>query len=66
MSLLSLIIAIVVVGVVLWAINTFIPLSPGVKRLLNVVVIAVLVIWLCQQFGLFDALGTIRLGGHHR
>jgi hypothetical protein len=66
MSLLTLIIAIVVVGVVLWAINAYIPMTPGIKKLLNVVVIAVLVIWLCQQFGLFDALGTVHIGGHHR
>jgi hypothetical protein len=63
MSLLTLIIAIVVVGVVLWAVNSFIPMSPGIKKLLNIVVIAVLVIWLLQQFGLFDALGTVHIGG---
>ena len=67
MSLLSLIIAIVVVGILLWVIDQYIPMSPGIKKILNIVVIAVLVIWLCQQFGLFDALGTVHIGGgRHR
>lgn len=67
MSLLSLIIALVVVGVVLYAINTFIPMEGRIKSILNIVVIAVLVIWLLQSFGLFDALGRVNLGGHgHR
>ena len=66
MSLLSIIIAIVVVGVVLYAINDFIPMGGGTKKLLNVVVIAVLAIWLLQQFGLIDALSSVHIGAHHR
>ena len=66
MSLLSLIIAIVVVGILLWAINSFIPMDGKIKQILNIVCIAVLVIWLLQQFGLLDALSGVHVGGHRR
>ncbi len=66
MSLLSLIIALVVVGIVLWAINKFVPMDGKVKTLLNIVVIGVLVVWLLQSFGLLDFLGTVHVGKVHR
>lgn len=66
MSLLSIIIALVVVGVVLYAINSFIPMEGSIKKILNIVVIAVLVIWLLQAFGLLDSLSAVHVGGHRR
>ncbi len=66
MSLLTLIIAIVVVGIVLWAINSFVPMQGSVKKLLNIVVILILVVWLLNAFGLIDALSTVHVGGRHR
>lgn len=56
MSLLYLIITLVVVGLILWAINTFIPMDGKVKTLLNVVVIIVLIFWLLSAFGVVDVL----------
>lgn len=50
MDLFSLIIVIVVVGLALWAINSFIPMEPRIKSILNVVVIIVLVVWLLSLF----------------
>ena len=50
MSLISLIILIVVVGVLLWAINTYIPMEAGIKRILNIVVIVALVLFLLSLF----------------
>jgi hypothetical protein len=61
MSLLSIVIALVVVGVVLYAINTFIPMDAKVKRLLNVVVICMLVIWLLREAGLISYLSKVRI-----
>ena len=61
MSLLTLIIVIVLAGVVLWAVNTFIPMDANVKRLLSVVVVVVLVCWVLQAFGLFGELGRVRI-----
>lgn len=61
MSLLSLVIALVVVGIVLWALNAFVPMDATVKRILNIVVILVLVVWLLSAFGVLDAFSTVRV-----
>ena len=50
MDLFSLIIILVVVGLALYLINTFIPMDPKIKQILNVVVIIVLVVWLISLF----------------
>lgn len=64
MTLLSLIIAIVVVGIVLWAVDSFVPMEASTKKLLKVVVILVLVVWLLNQFGILDAINRVPV--HHR
>jgi predicted membrane protein len=56
MSILSIILAIVAVGVVLWLINRFIPMQSTVKSILNGLVIILLVVWLLDAFGLIDVL----------
>lgn len=61
MSLLSVLIAIVVVGVVLWAVNTYVPLDPKIKRILNIVIVLVLVIWLLKAFGVWGAIAGVTL-----
>lgn len=62
MSLLTVIIVLVVVGVLLWLVNTYIPMDGKIKSILNVVVVIAVVIWLLQAFGLLDSLGAIRIG----
>lgn len=52
MTLLTLAIVIVLVGVLLWAVQTFIPMDPKVKLLLQVVVVVGLLLWVLQGFGL--------------
>jgi hypothetical protein len=59
--LLQIAIVIVVVGVLLWAVNAYIPMASPVKQILNIVVVVVLVLWLLQVFGLLPAMGNIRL-----
>lgn len=54
MSLVGLIVVIIVVGVLLWAAEQL-PMSPAIRRVLQVVVVVVLVLWLLQAFGLLDA-----------
>jgi predicted membrane protein len=61
MSLLSIIIAIVVVGVLLWAINSFLPMDQKIKTILNVVVVGALVIWLLKAFGVIAYLERVQL-----
>jgi hypothetical protein len=61
MSVLTIIIVIVVVGVLLWLINTYIPMAGSIKRILNIVVIIILIIWLLKAFGLLDSLGSVKV-----
>lgn len=63
MPLMELVIILVVVGVLLWLVNSFIPMQSSIKRILNVVVIIAVVLWLLNVFGLFSSLGGIRVGG---
>ncbi|MCX6220779.1 MAG: hypothetical protein NTZ69_07305 [Bacteroidia bacterium] len=59
MSLLSILIAIIVVGVLLWIINNFLPMDHQIKRIFNIVVVIALIIWLLKAFGLFAYLTNI-------
>jgi cation transporter-like permease len=61
MSLVSLVIVLIVVGVLLWAINSFIPMDGKIKTILNAVVVIVLIIWLLQAFGLIGSVGSVRV-----
>jgi hypothetical protein len=61
MSLISLVIILIVVGVLLWHINTYIPMDGKIKSILNAVVVIVVVLWLLQAFGVLGSLGGIRV-----
>jgi thiol:disulfide interchange protein len=61
MSLISIVIGLIVVGVVLWLINTFIPMQATIKKILNAVVVIVVVLWLLSAFGVIDSLSSIRI-----
>ena len=61
MPLINIIIMLVVVGVALWAINTYIPMAKPVKTILNVVVVVILVLWLLQTFGIIGNVNSIRV-----
>ena len=65
MILMHLILVLIVVGVLLWAVNAFIPMAEPIKRILNIVVVVVVVLWLLSVFGLFDSLYTIHIGRYH-
>jgi len=62
MPLVELVIILVVVGVVLWLINSFIPMQATIKRILNAVVIIIVILWILSVFGIIDNLDTIRIG----
>lgn len=61
MSLLNIIIVLIVVGVLLWLVNNYIPMDSKIKNLLNGVVVIFVVIWLLQAFGLIGSLKNIHL-----
>jgi hypothetical protein len=52
MTLVNIIVILILVGLALWLVNTYIPMAAGIKSLLNVVVFVVVLIWLLQIFGL--------------
>ena len=60
--LINVIIVLVVVGVLLWLVNTYIPMAGTIKSILNAVVVIAVVIWLLQAFGLLESLKSIRIG----
>lgn len=62
MSLISLIILIVVVGVILWLVNTYIPMDAKIKQILNVVVVIVLVVYLLMLFLPMTGFHDIHIG----
>jgi hypothetical protein len=62
MPLVHVVLVLVVVGVVLWLINRFIPMAGSIKTILNVVVVIVVILWLLQVFGIFNYHSMIRLG----
>ena len=61
MSLISLIVTLVVVGVILWLINAYIPMDGKIKKILNIVVVIVVVLWLLSAFGILGHSGDIRV-----
>jgi hypothetical protein len=61
-SLVSLVLVLVVVGVLLWLINTYIPMDPKIKSILNAVIVIGVVLWLLKVFGLLDTLSNIHVG----
>ena len=62
MPLVSLIIVLVVVGLLMYLINAFIPLDPTIKQILNIAVVIFLIIWLIQALGLLGPIGNLRIG----
>lgn len=62
MPLIQLIVALVVVGVALWLINNYIPMDGAIKKILNVVVIIVVVLWLLSAFGILGSMSGMRVG----
>ncbi len=61
MSLLTVLLVLVVVGVILWLVNTYIPMDRKIKNILNVVVVILVIIWLLQAFGLLDSIKGMRV-----
>lgn len=62
MSVLTIIVTIVIVGVILWAINSFIPMDGKIRSILNAVVVILLIIWLLQAFGVLGSLRGVHVG----
>jgi len=62
MPLINLVIALIVVGVLLWVVNNYIPMDPKIKNILNIVVVIAVVLWLLSAFGVLGPLSSYRVG----
>jgi hypothetical protein len=62
MSLIHLLLILVAIGVILWLIDTYIPMQATIKNILNAVVVIAVIIWLMKVFGLLGKLSAIRVG----
>jgi hypothetical protein len=62
MPLLQVLMVLIVVGVLLWLVNSFIPMQGTIKSILNAVVVIAVVLWLLNVFGLIHSLSNIRVG----
>jgi len=61
MSLISVIVTLIIVGVLLWLINTYIPMDGKIKQILNIVVVICVVVWLLYAFGIINHTGDIHV-----
>lgn len=61
MSLLTVLLVLIVVGILLWLVNSYIPMDSKIKRILNIVVVIAVVIWLLKVSGLLNSLKEINL-----
>ena len=59
--MLQIIVVLIVVGVLLWLVNNYIPMDGKIKNILNVVVVILVVLWLLQAFGLLGSLGAVHV-----
>jgi hypothetical protein len=62
MPLVNVVLALLVVGVLLWLVNRFIPMQSTIKGILNAVVVIAVVLWLLRVFGLFSYITQFRVG----
>ena len=61
MPLLTIVLTLIVVGVLLWLVNTYIPMDGKIKKILNAVVVICVVVWLLYAFGILGRAGDIRV-----
>lgn len=61
MSLVSILLVLIVVGVILWLVNSYIPMDRKIKNILNIVVVIVVVLWLLRAFGVLDSIDNVRI-----
>jgi uncharacterized protein with PQ loop repeat len=61
MPLLTVVVTLVVIGLVLWLINTYIPMQSTIKSILNIVVVIAVVLWLLYGFGIISHGGDVHM-----
>lgn len=62
MPLVNIVLTLIVIGVLLYLINRYIPMASSIKSILNAVIVVVVIVWLLQEFGLWAAVRGFRVG----
>ena len=55
--MISIIVTLVIIGLLLWLVNNYIPMDGKIKSILNVVIVIAVMVWLLQAFGLIGGIG---------
>ena len=63
MPLLNLVVVLIVVGVVLYLVNRYIPMASSIKTILNIVVVCAVCVWVLQAVGLWGSVTGFRVKG---
>jgi len=61
MPLINVLVVLIVVGILLWLVNNYIPMASSIKKILNIVVVIAVVLWLLNAFGVLHSLSGIRV-----
>ena len=61
MPIINLLVVLIVVGVLLWLVNNYIPMAGSIKKILNIVVVIAVVLWLLNAFGILSSLSNLRV-----
>ena len=63
MPLINIVVTLIVVGILLYLVNRFIPMASSIKSILNVVIVLAVCFWLLQVTGIWGELSNVRIGG---
>jgi hypothetical protein len=61
MSIVSLVVTLIIVGLLLWAVNNYIPMDHKIKSILNIVVVIFVILWLLSAFGIISGVGSMQV-----
>lgn len=61
MPILTILLVILIAGVLLWLVNTYVPMDRKIKSIFNAVVVIILIIWLLDVFGVINMLNNVRV-----
>jgi hypothetical protein len=61
MPIINLLLVLIVIGVLLWLVNNYIPMAGSIKKILNIVVVVAVVLWLLNAFGILNSLSKLHV-----
>ena len=61
MPIINIVVVLIVVGILLWLVNRYIPMAGSIKKILNVVVVVAVILWLLNAFGILSSISKLRV-----